>query len=208
MRPERARTARAPRLRGFGVSGPTASEAACSRHKGRHDGREGLFWFASRFRTVSAWRDAMLAPRLHHARCSSATALTGGHDAPQADVSRVRSALLWVRRRSPSSGRSSPAAIPRPPCCQGRRRCRRPSRALPDRRVAAGDVLALVPPTEDIVRLESLSGALLPETSPLMKLALVAPLRRPRPAHPRGPSRFRRQRAGGHVKSADPPDSA
>jgi hypothetical protein len=49
MRPERARTARAPRLRGFGVSGPTASEAACSRHKGDTMDDNALPHFASSY---------------------------------------------------------------------------------------------------------------------------------------------------------------
>src|SRR5215471_16747965 len=43
------------------MSGPTASEAACSRHKGDVMDEQTLPQFASRFLTVGAWRKAMLA---------------------------------------------------------------------------------------------------------------------------------------------------
>jgi len=128
-----------------------------------------LLWFSSGFRTVNAWRDAMIA----HGYSMPAQLCHGLHAAMKRFKLKFPEAffLLWSKKKIAVSGRAllyDPSAsmmwdAGAPPAVQG----------LPD---AAWhrDVLALVPPTEDMIRLESL-WCLAPGSSPLMKLALERP---------------------------------
>jgi diguanylate cyclase (GGDEF)-like protein len=128
-----------------------------------------LLWFSSGFRTVNAWRDAMVA----HGYSMPVQLCHGLHAAMKRFKLKFPEAffLLWSKKKIAVSGRAlryDPSASTMwdagtPPSVQG----------LPD---AAWnrDVLALVPPTEDVARLESL-WCLAPQSSPLMKLALWQP---------------------------------
>jgi diguanylate cyclase (GGDEF)-like protein len=133
-----------------------------------------LLWFASGFRTVDAWRDAMFA----HGYSMPVQLCHGLSGAMKRLKLTFREAfcLLWTKKKITVSGRVllyDPSAAelwdagwqpsvtvpagPTPPAVDWRR-----------------DVLALLPPTEDVVRLESL-WCLAPTSSPLMKLALWQP---------------------------------
>ena len=118
---------------------------------------------------MDAWRDAMVA----HGYSMPVQLCHGLHATMKRFRLRFREAffLLWSKKKIAARGRQllyDPSAsmmwdAGAPPRVQG----------LPD---AAWDrdVLALIPPTEDIVHLESL-WCLAPRSSPLMKLALWQP---------------------------------
>jgi len=133
-----------------------------------------LLWFASGFRTVGAWRDAMLAHgysmplQLCHGLSQAMTHLKLAF--PEAFR------LLWEKKKILVSGRAliydfsaaklwdagtqlpgTPPAGPAPPAVDWHR-----------------DVLSLVPLTNDIVDLQSV-WCLAADSSPLMKLALWHP---------------------------------
>jgi diguanylate cyclase (GGDEF)-like protein len=135
---------------------------------------KNLLWFAAGFRTVSAWRDAMFAHgysmpvQLCHGLSGAMKRLKLTF--PEAFC------LLWVKKKIGVSGRAllydfsasmlwdagtqppgTPPAGPTLPAAAWQR-----------------DVLALVPPTEDMLRLES-AWCLAADSSPLMKLALWNP---------------------------------
>jgi diguanylate cyclase (GGDEF)-like protein len=133
------------------------------------DGKD-LLWFSSGFRTVNAWRDAMFA----HGYTMPAQLCHELHGAMKRLELKFPEAfrLLWDRKKIAVTGRAllydptasmlwdaglPPAVVATLPATAWDR-----------------DVLALVPPTEDIARLESL-WCVAPETSPLMKLALERP---------------------------------
>jgi hypothetical protein len=137
-------------------------------------GEKTLLQFASRFHTVTAWREAMLArgytmplPLCHwlslamtHLKLTFPEAfrmlwedkdiVVAGHSL----IYDVSPSKLWDEDTGPPS---PPPADPTPPAIAWDQ-----------------DVLALIPPTEDIVRLESGWG-LAADSSPLMKLALWHP---------------------------------
>jgi hypothetical protein len=133
-----------------------------------------LLWFSSGFRTVGAWREAMLAHgyimplQLCHGLCQAMTHLKLTF--PEAFR------LLWDNEKILVSGRSliyasSAAKLwevgTKPPT-------EPPTEPAPPAVVEHRDVLALVPPTEDTIHLESL-WCLDVGSSPLMKLALWQP---------------------------------
>src|SRR5215471_13196025 len=115
------------------MSGPTASEAACSRHKGDAMDEQTLPQFASKFLTVGAWREAMLARgftmplQLCHGLSQAMTCLNLTF--PEAFR------LLWDEKKRPPT---PPAVCPTPPNIAWHR-----------------DVLVLVPPTDENLRLEA-----------------------------------------------------
>lgn len=135
---------------------------------------KNLLWFAAGFRTVAAWRDAMFA----HGYSMPVQLCHGLSGAMKRLKLTFPEAfrLLWVKKKIGVSGRSLlydfSASIlwdagPQPPGAP---------LTGPTQPTVAGhrDVLALVPPTEDIVRLES-AWCLAADSSPLMKLALWHP---------------------------------
>src|SRR6266581_3643705 len=152
MRPERARTARAPLLRGFGVSGaPPHPRPRAPATKGDTMDEKALPHFASRFQTVAAWREAMhalgytmplqlchgLSQAMTHLRLTFPEAFRLLWDNQKIIVAgpsliyACSASMLWAAGKRPPS---APPAGPTPPA------------------VARGpDVLALVPPTEDVV---------------------------------------------------------
>jgi len=127
---------------------------------------KNLLWFAAGFRTVAAWRDAMFA----HGYSMPAQLCHGLSGAMKRLKLTFPEAfcLLWVKKKIGVSGRAllyDPSAAELwdagPP----------PAAATLPAAAWHRDVLALVPPTEDMVRLES-AWCLAPDSSPLMKLAL------------------------------------
>jgi diguanylate cyclase (GGDEF)-like protein len=130
--------------------------------------------FASRFQTVGAWREAMLAlgytmplqlchglsQAMTHLKLTFPAAFRLLWDNQKIIVAGLSliyansASKLWAEDKRPPS---APPASPTQPAVARDR-----------------DVLALVPPTEDMVRLESL-WSLASDSSPLMKLALWQP---------------------------------
>ena len=133
-----------------------------------------LLWFSSGFRTVEAWRDAMCA----HGYRVPVHLCHGLHEAMQYLDLTFPAAfrLLWVNSKIFVNGRvlvydfsisdlwaagKRPASTP-------------PAGALPSAVAWDRDVLALIPATEEILRLDS-AWCLTADSSPLMKLALWRP---------------------------------
>jgi diguanylate cyclase (GGDEF)-like protein len=133
-----------------------------------------LLWLASGFRTVAAWRDAMFA----HGYSMPAQLCHGLSGAMKRLSLKFPEAfrLLWDKKKIAVSGRTllyDPSAADLWDARGQLSATRLVGPALP----AIGwdrDVLALVPPIEEIVHLESL-WCLAPGSSPLMKLALWRP---------------------------------
>jgi len=130
--------------------------------------------FASRFQTVGAWREAMLALgytmplQLCHGLSQAMTHLKLTF--PEAFR------LLWDKQKIIVAGPSLIYACSASTLWDASKRPPSTTPANPSHPTVTRDpdVLALVPPTEDIVRLESL-WSLTPDSSPLMKLALWQP---------------------------------
>jgi diguanylate cyclase (GGDEF)-like protein len=133
-----------------------------------------LPWFSSGFRTVEAWRDAMCA----HGYRVPVHLCHGLHEAMQyLDLTFAAAfRLLWVNGKIFVNGRvlvydfsisdlwaagKRPASTP-------------PAGAIPPAVAWERDVLALIPATEEILRLDS-AWCLTADSSPLMKLALWRP---------------------------------
>jgi hypothetical protein len=133
-----------------------------------------LLWFSSGFRTVEAWRDAMCA----HGYRVPVHLCHGLHEAMQYLDLTFPAAfrLLWVNSKIFVNGRvlvydfsvadlwaagKRPASTP-------------PAGSLPPAVAWDRDVLALIPATEEILRLDS-AWCLTADSSPLMKLALWRP---------------------------------
>jgi diguanylate cyclase (GGDEF)-like protein len=130
--------------------------------------------FASQFQTVGAWREAMLARgytmplQLCHALSQAMAHLKLSF--PEAFR------LLWDNQKIIVAGLSLIYANSASKLWDADKRPPRTPPASPTRPAVAQDrdVLTLVPPTEDIVRLESI-WSLAADSSPLMKLALWRP---------------------------------
>ncbi len=133
-----------------------------------------LLWFSSGFRTVEAWRDAMCA----HGYRVPVHLCHGLHEAMQYLDLTFPAAfrLLWVNSKIFGNGRvlvydfsisdlwaagKRPASTP-------------PAGSMPPAVAWERDVLALIPATEEILRLNS-AWCLTADSSPLMKLALWRP---------------------------------
>jgi hypothetical protein len=133
-----------------------------------------LLWFSSGFRTVEAWRDAMCA----HGYRVPVHLCHGLHEAMQYLDLTFPAAfqLLWVNSKIFVNGRVLvyDFSIPDLWAAGKRPASTPPAGSIPSAVAWDRDVLALIPATEEVLRLDS-AWCLTADSSPLMKLTLWRP---------------------------------